>query len=95
MLLCVFMLDLALKLIKTEIYLVLNDFSFKYISKHKVFQEKWLSGLVIIFFGLKTQILGLKCEKYKNKAQIDISQILMDEVCQNSFHKTISGIIFN
>lgn len=67
MLLCDLMLDLALKPIKTEIYLVLNDFSFKYISKHKVFQEKWLSGLVIIFFGLKTQILGLKCEKYKNK----------------------------
>ena len=65
--LCVIMLDLAIKPLKTEIYLVLNDFCFKYISKYKVFQEKWLSGLITIFFGLKTQILDLKCEKYKIK----------------------------
>ena len=65
--LCVIMLDLAIKPLKTEIYLVLNDFSFKYISTYKVFQEKWLSDLVTIFLGLKTQILGLKCEKYKIK----------------------------
>ena len=67
MLLCAKMLDLAIKPLKTEIYLMLNDFCIKYVSTYKVFQEKWLSSLVTIFFGLKTQILGLKCEKYKIK----------------------------
>ena len=65
--LCVYDVGSSHKPLKIEIYFMLNDTSIKYISTYKVFQEKWLSGLVTILFGLKTQILGLKCEKYKIK----------------------------
>ena len=50
MLICVFLCDYDVgsshKLLKIEIYFMLNDTSINFIITYKVFQEKLLSGLI-------------------------------------------------